>query len=149
MKWKIFLLIAVISSAVYFNSFQNSFHFDDQHFIVENTYIRDIRNIPSFFISPKYLSFEAGFTSHYRPLLITSYTINYALGGLRPAGYHAVNLLFHVGSAFLVYVILKVMFFTKGHENPHPHPFPLPEGEEITLPFKGRDRVGMGYEGGF
>src|SRR3972149_9085611 len=41
---------------------------------------------------------------------------------------------------------------TKGHENPHPHPFdfsqgrlnPLPEGEENALPFKGRERVGMG-----
>ena len=32
----------------------------------------------------------------------------------------------------------------KGNENPHPHLNPLPEGEEITLPFKGRDRVGMG-----
>ena len=38
-------------------------------------------------------------------------------------------------------------------DNPHPHPFdfsqgrlnPLPEGEEIPLPFKGRDRVGMGF----
>src|SRR3989304_2020068 len=37
----------------------------------------------------------------------------------------------------------------KDDENPHPHPFdfsqgrltPLPEGEEITLPFKGRERV--------
>ncbi len=40
-------------------------------------------------------------------------------------------------------------------ENTHPHPFdfsqdrlnPLPEGEEITPPFKGRDRVGMGFSG--
>jgi len=30
-------------------------------------------------------------------------------------------------------------------KNPHPHLNPLPEGEEISLPFKGRDRVGMGY----
>lgn len=109
MKWKIFLLIAVISAAVYANSFQNSFHFDDQHFIVENTYIRDIRNIPSFFLSPNYLSFEKAFTSHYRPLLITSYAVNYALGGLQPAGYHVVNLLFHVGSAFLLYLIIRAM----------------------------------------
>jgi len=36
---------------------------------------------------------------------------------------------------------------TKRHENPHPHLIPLPEGEEITLPFKGRDRVGMGSPG--
>ncbi|MEK6560776.1 MAG: [FeFe] hydrogenase H-cluster radical SAM maturase HydG, partial [Nitrospirota bacterium] len=41
---------------------------------------------------------------------------------------------------------------TKDNKNTHPHSFdfsqdrlnPLPEGEEITLPFKGRDRVGMG-----
>src|SRR3972149_11530100 len=46
---------------------------------------------------------------------------------------------------------------TKGHENPHPHsfdfsqdrPYPLPEGEGISLPFKGRDRVGMGKKGIF
>jgi len=38
---------------------------------------------------------------------------------------------------------------TKGHENPHPHPYPLPEGEGISLPFKGRDRVGMGKQGIF
>ena len=115
MKWKIFLLIAIISTAVYFNSFHNSFHFDDQHFIVENTYIRDIRNIPSFFFSPNYLSFEKAFTSHYRPLLVTSYAINYELGGLQPAGYHVVNLLFHVGSAFLVYLILDAMLLTARH----------------------------------
>ncbi len=36
---------------------------------------------------------------------------------------------------------------TTGDENPHPHLNPLPEGEEITLPFKGRDRVGMGFSG--
>jgi len=43
-------------------------------------------------------------------------------------------------------------WLTKGDDNPHPHsfdfsqdrPYPLPEGEGITLPFKGRDRVGMG-----
>ena len=38
---------------------------------------------------------------------------------------------------------------TKGNENPHPHPYPLPEGEGISLPFKGRDRVGMGKKGIF
>ncbi len=109
MKWKILLLIAVISVAVYSNSFSNSFHFDDQHFIVENPYIQDLRNIPSFFLSPEHSSFEKIFTSHYRPLLVTSYAMNYALGGLRPEGYHVVNLLFHVGSAFLVYLIVDAM----------------------------------------
>ncbi len=109
MKWKVFLLIALISSAVYANSLHNSFHFDDQHYIVENTFIRDIRSIPSFFFSPAHSSFEKAFTSHYRPLLVTSYALNYAIGGLRPEGYHIVNLLFHIGSAFLLYLILNAI----------------------------------------
>jgi len=108
-KWKIFLLIAVISTAVYANSFHNSFHFDDQHYIVENPYIQDLSNIPSFFLSPQHSSFEKVFTSHYRPLLVTSYAVNYAIGGLNPAGYHIVNLLFHTGSAFLLYLILQAV----------------------------------------
>ncbi len=33
--------------------------------------------------------------------------------------------------------------FSSEHTNPHPSP--LPEGEGIPLPFKGRDRVGMGF----
>ncbi len=118
MKWKILLLIAVISAAAYANSFRNSFHFDDQHFIVENPYIQDLRNIPSFFFSSEHSSFEKVFTSHYRPLLVTSYAINYAIGGLRPEGYHVVNLMFHIGSAFLIYLILQVMLFTKDGRNP-------------------------------
>ena len=108
-RLKIFLLIAAISSAVYANSISNSFHFDDQHYLVTNPYITDLSNIPSFFKSTRYSSFEIVFTGHYRPLLVTSYALNYAVGGLRPAGYHVVNLLFHAGSAFLVFLILKAM----------------------------------------
>jgi len=108
-RLKIFLLIAALSSVVYANSLSNSFHFDDQHYIVANPYIRDLSNIPSFFKSTRYSSFELTFTGHYRPLLVASYALNYAIGGLNPAGYHAVNLLFHVGSAFLVFLILEAM----------------------------------------
>jgi len=113
-RLKIFLLIAAISSAVYANSFSNSFHFDDQHYITANPYIRDLSNIPSFFKSTRYSSFELTFTGHYRPLLVASYALNYAIGGLNPAGYHAVNLLFHVGSAFLVFLILEAMLGSSG-----------------------------------
>ncbi|MBI5193893.1 MAG: (Fe-S)-binding protein [Nitrospirae bacterium] len=39
---------------------------------------------------------------------------------------------------------LRSRQFTNRDEKPHPHLNPLPEGEEISLPFKGRVRVGMG-----
>jgi len=104
---KILIIIAGVASAIYASSLRNSFHFDDQHYIVGNSYIRDISNIPYFFTSPRYSSFEKIFSGHYRPLLVTSYALNYAAGGLSPLGYHVVNLIFHIGSAFLVYLISR------------------------------------------
>ncbi|MDD5435651.1 MAG: tetratricopeptide repeat protein [Nitrospira sp.] len=106
---KIFLLIAVFSSVVYVNSLHNSFHFDDQHYVVANTYIRALSNIPSFFKGTQFSSFEKEFATHYRPLLVASYSVNYAVGGLNPVGYHIVNLLFHIGSALLVFLILQAI----------------------------------------
>ncbi len=42
-------LLALILLAAYANHFQNSFHFDDAHTIVNNASIREVRNIPLFF----------------------------------------------------------------------------------------------------
>ena len=42
-----FLIVAL--TAVYWNHFDNGFHFDDSHTIVNNGYIKDIGNIPLIF----------------------------------------------------------------------------------------------------
>src|SRR3990172_9051579 len=104
-----FLLIGILSGIVYANSLDNAFHFDDQHYVVRNTYIRKIQNIPTFFQSPRYSSSEKPFTGHYRPLVVSTYALNYTLGGLNPSGYHIVNLGFHVGTAFMVFLIVQAM----------------------------------------
>src|SRR3972149_7887941 len=104
-----FLLISILSGIVYANSLNNAFHFDDQHYVVRNTYIRKIQNIPAFFQSPRYSSSEEPFTGHYRPLVVSGYAMNYAIGGLNPFGYHLVNLGFHIGSAFMLFLIVKAI----------------------------------------
>jgi len=105
----LFLIIGVV---VYGNSFSNPFHYDDAITVVRNNNIQTLRNIPRFFTDPRMatairLPSEAG---HYRPLVVTSYAVNYALGSLNPMGYHLVNLAFHVGAAFLVFLIVQAMF---------------------------------------
>lgn len=107
----ILCLLAGIGIIVYINSFSNSFQYDDQVTIEYNRDIRTLGNIPHFFVKPKLLTAiilpqEAG---HYRPFVITSYAINYAIGALNPAGYHIVNLALHVGSAFLIFLIVQAM----------------------------------------
>ncbi|MCC7202844.1 MAG: tetratricopeptide repeat protein [Nitrospirae bacterium] len=107
----ILCLFLVIGVAVYGNSLSNPFHYDDAVTVVGNKNIRTLSNIPRFFTDPRtatatWLPSEAG---HYRPLVVLSYAVNYAAGGLDPVGYHLVNLAFHAGSAFLIFLIVQSM----------------------------------------
>ncbi|HBR17708.1 MAG: hypothetical protein A3G39_08215 [Deltaproteobacteria bacterium RIFCSPLOWO2_12_FULL_43_16] len=64
------LIIAVLATTAYHNSFYNSFHFDDRYTILEDAAIKSIRNLP--------LIFSDIFS---RPLLRATFAINYYLGG--------------------------------------------------------------------
>lgn len=88
------VLLFLLVCAVYSGSLGNGFHFDDFHAVVRNPHIRDPARIPSFFTDPSAFSVNpAG--AMYRPLLLTSFAVDHALWGLRPWGYHAVNVLLH------------------------------------------------------
>lgn len=105
-KWAVLGLIVIISGVVYLNSLGNGFHFDDVHHIVNNPHIRSIGNIPLFFVD---INTFSTFLDHYRPLVLVSHAVNYHFGRLNPAGYHLVNLAFHIGTAFLLYLIVRSM----------------------------------------
>lgn len=92
--WAILLLVAVI--AAYANHFYNGFHFDDSHTIVNNTYIRSLRNIPLFFIDGRTFS-SLPTNQSYRPLVSTSLAIDYFLG-------HGSVFFFHL-STFLLFLL--------------------------------------------
>ena len=86
------LLIGIVAAAIYSNSFDCSFHFDDQHAIVENYAIHrfDLKQI---------------FSSS-RPILELTLAINYHFGKLNVFGYHLVNLLLHISNGIMLYFIL-------------------------------------------
>jgi len=113
-KGIVLILLAVIGFAVYYNSLENGFHFDDTHHIINNNYVKSLTNIPRFFIDTNTFSTNRDM-EHYRPLLMITHALNYAAGGLSPVGYHLVNLAFHVGSAFLIFLILNAMLEGIGH----------------------------------
>src|SRR5437899_10973035 len=81
------LLLAALVAA-YANHFHNSFHFDDAHTIVNNTSIRELRNIPLFFTDATTFS-SLPSNQSYRPLVSTLLAIDYRLGGgLNPLWFH-------------------------------------------------------------
>jgi len=96
--------LTLLAIALYLNSLRNPFHFDDIPSIVENPYIRDLKDIPLFL---KGLEVR---TNWFRVLPTLSFAINYHYHGLNVFGYHLVNLILHILSGILVYFISRNLF---------------------------------------
>ncbi|GAB4337293.1 MAG: tetratricopeptide repeat protein [Candidatus Abyssubacteria bacterium] len=94
-------LVALLPALLYFNTLWNSFQYDDIYLIVNNRYVHSLSNVWRFFVSSNLISDTP--LSGYRPLTMTTFALNYALGGDNPAGYHALNIAIHVINALLVY----------------------------------------------
>jgi tetratricopeptide (TPR) repeat protein len=106
------LFIILLSLTAYSNTFESPFHFDGEHYIVENPVIRDLGN----FVQP---SSSADFSPEFkyktfsrRYLGYLSFALNYSLHGLNVAGYHFVNLLVHLCNSLLVYAFIMLTFKT-------------------------------------
>lgn len=96
------LILAAVGLALYGSSLRTPFHYDDHHSVVRNPGIRNLGNLPRYFADPSYFS-ESRDWAMYRPLLLCTYALNYAVGGLEAPGYHLVNVVIHVGVAFALY----------------------------------------------
>jgi tetratricopeptide (TPR) repeat protein len=104
----LFLAAAILIVSAYANSLHNEFHFDDSHVIVNNIYIRSLKNTHLFFTDAHTFS-SLPQNSTYRPLVTLSYALDYAAGrGLDP-------LAFHVTQIVLLLVVwwLLVLFYRR------------------------------------
>ena len=103
-------LLCLVSALVFANTFQNDFAYDDAY-VVRNRLIKDLGRLPSLFVT----GYAAGIREErdgpqsgggsYRPLVMVTFALNYTVGGLRPFGYHLVNLLLHTGVCVLLYAL--------------------------------------------
>lgn len=87
--------VLIATAAAYYNSFGNAFQLDDSHVLIENPWIRSLKNIPHFFVDPLTFSTLRANTD-YRPVLQATYALNYAISGYNPWSWHALSLLLHV-----------------------------------------------------
>ncbi len=100
-------LLCAMSLIAFGNAFPNSFHFDDIVGVVRNPAIRNLKNIPAYFTDPT--TFGLGRTREWRPILQITYAINYYIGGLNPVVFRSFNFLFHIGTAFLIFLIVTAI----------------------------------------
>jgi tetratricopeptide (TPR) repeat protein len=112
---KLLLISAVVavSLAVYFNALFNGFVYDDDTQVLANAWIKDIRYIPEMFSSS-----VAGFdkaaghviSNYFRPVMHLVYMFNYHVFGLKPWGFHLMNILIHAGVSALVFILADLLF---------------------------------------
>jgi tetratricopeptide (TPR) repeat protein len=101
------LLLAIVGT--YANHFYNSFHFDDWHTIVNNTSVRELRNIPLFFLDGTTFSAVPGNQS-YRPVVSTLLAVDYHLGHGQPFFFHlSIVALFVALTLLLAFVIYHLL----------------------------------------
>ncbi|MCR4291506.1 MAG: tetratricopeptide repeat protein [Candidatus Kuenenia sp.] len=103
----LFAIIVATPLIVYLNSLANTFVYDDYLTITNNHFIREWRYLAALF-SKKYAAVSNELT--YRPIVTLSYFIDYALWGLRPAGYHFVNNIIHTINVVLLYFLAHRLF---------------------------------------
>lgn len=106
---KLALIILVAASfAVYFNTLNNNFVYDDETIIVKNAENLSLKNIPGYFTNQG--EYRYVFGALYRPLIMTSFAVDHTLFGLKPGGFHFVNIVFHAVSTVFLFLILLLLF---------------------------------------
>ncbi|MDD5310179.1 MAG: tetratricopeptide repeat protein [Candidatus Omnitrophica bacterium] len=101
-------VIAVLGGFAYLNSLLNPFIWDDAFLVSANLHIRSLAYIPRLFFENVYHQDMIG--KFYRPVLMTSFALDYHQWGLEPFGYHITNILIHLGNALLVFGIVRLVF---------------------------------------
>ncbi|MCR4338121.1 MAG: tetratricopeptide repeat protein [Candidatus Omnitrophica bacterium] len=102
------ILFSLLGWIVYGQAVLYPFLHDDVVFIQQNPRIAHLMDFSFLFSSGWVGEGEVGLMNpYYRPFLEFFYRLEYQLFGFNAAGYHAVNILFHVINAFMVFLILQ------------------------------------------
>lgn len=104
--WLVGVVAAVAIAAAYSNALHVGFHFDDWHVLQDNPHVRTLRSIPRFFVDPDTTTVLRE-NKDLRPLLMTTFALNYAVSGDATWSYHVVNLALHWLAVMLVFHIVR------------------------------------------
>ncbi|MBI2413760.1 MAG: tetratricopeptide repeat protein [Deltaproteobacteria bacterium] len=101
--WLPYIAIAIAVAALYGRTLSFDFipSWDDKEYVVENILIQSLSagNLKRLFTETYF--------SNYAPLHLLSYSVDFALWGLDPAGYHLTNVVLHFLNACLLFALLS------------------------------------------
>jgi len=112
-KWRdVYMIVpAIIAFATAANSLGNYFASDDLEQVLSNPFIKRLGNLPAAFTNSvwSFTSTDIIFTvdPYFRPIFSALFTINYALFGIQPWGWHLVNIIIHSAATVLVFLVIR------------------------------------------
>ena len=103
-------LIALLAGALYLGTLRYGFVWDDLALILLNQFVRRLADLPTWLtLTADQASFGAFSGNLYRPGLLVSMAVDFALWGERAAGFHLTNLLLHGLMVWLVYQLVRAV----------------------------------------
>ena len=105
-----FVLLVLLILPIYSNTFHAAWQFDDKPNIVENTRL----HITDLSLASLWNTFfaKAGKDSFFRPLPSLSLALNWYAGQANTFGYHLVNLVIHLLTAFMLFLAIRRLLQT-------------------------------------
>ncbi len=106
-------LLVALAFSIYYNSLDGEFVYDDHEQIVENPRITDLKYLSSIFSTYSFgFLKEQELGTTYRPVVLAVYMAEYAVFGLRPWGWHLVNVILHAVNGVMVFFVLSRLLET-------------------------------------
>src|SRR5258706_16272250 len=92
--------LAIVTILAYLPAIRSAYIWDDDKYLTRNVLLQEHGGLGRIWFEPQA-------SPQYYPLVFTSFWIENKLWGLRPLGYHLLNVLLHAANAILVWRILK------------------------------------------
>jgi Tfp pilus assembly protein PilF len=106
-KLIVYLVLTVVTLAVFWQVNQYDFVFDDSAYVTENSHIQSGITLDRFYWAFSTISIKQ--TGLWNPLVWLSFMFDYQLHGLNAGGYHLTNVILHVMSALLLFWLFNRM----------------------------------------
>lgn len=113
-RWIACGILLAVGVVLYAYTLSFPFVFDDHIYLVNNPLVKDagsfsfMRDFSTFVAAPKNMGLDPDLSTNFilRPVAYLTFHLNYAVDGLRPRGYRAVNIALHCLNAILLFQVL-------------------------------------------
>jgi len=108
----IYIFIFILGFLTYVNILSNKLFYDDEELIYQNYYVQNPRLLPKYFTENMVAG--AGKKSNmYRPVLLTSFALDYAVWKNNPLGYHLTSIILHAANGIFIFIFINWLFRNK------------------------------------